>query len=348
MGIVSEWELKARLQPRSAELKRVDIAVLAWAKQGNGANGANVNAVRIQFDAWKSAQAAEYARLRPAADELNAEVVRQSAVPAAAPAGGAAPTQVLPVGWRLVAYDPALHGGALLPVAQRVAALTTAEIARVNEAVRRARAAVTLARDAVLEAARLKRFAAAPVPPPERACLDFFGAYDAARLQKLVENFRALVLAFDGTPDFIDVRNRVQWADTYGGCVRRNLVAKSAKGELSLSGKVEMLMGRAFLGGGNYEKSTDDTIATLAHEFAHGALNAVDVPDLDAAGAFQCARVSDDPAHADFGNSREPFAHQSSTEAMDKVLAQFHPAYALVNADNYGQFTKRVLIAARG
>jgi hypothetical protein len=69
----------------------------------------------------------------------------------------------------------------------------------------------------MLGAARLKRFTATPVPSPEHAGLDFFGVYAAACLHKRVEHFRARVQAFEGMPNVSEVRNRVQWGDTYGG-----------------------------------------------------------------------------------------------------------------------------------
>ena len=58
--------------------------------------------------------------------------------------------------------------------------------------------------------------------------------------------------------------------------------------------------------------------------------------------------MSDGPADADFGNSVDPFGHQSSQEAMDTTLARFRPEYAVVNADSYGQFTKRILLKKGG
>jgi hypothetical protein len=186
------------------------------------------------------------------------------------------------------------------------------------------------------------------MPPEEQAFADFFGAFDATRLSRIVANFQVLALAFESTPDFTDCRNRTLWSTTYGGCVRRNLAVKTAQGELTLAGTVSMLFGRSFLGAGGYAKTTDDTIATLVHEFSHGSLNTVDVPDVDAVGNFRCTRQSDDEANANFGNSTDPHNHQTSTEPMDMVLAKFKPKYAMVNADCYGQFTKRILMQNKG
>lgn len=345
MSIVTEWEIKTRgLMPRSVEIKKVDSAVKEWATKGQGPRDANMQNLWTVFSAWKTAKAPEYNRIKAQADELEGELaLKWSAKPQIA---GVVASQVKPVGWKLVAYNPRTHGGSMLPAAQHAPALTPAEITKVNEAIRRVRMGVEAARNAMLTVAKRQMFKS-PMPAEEQTYTDFFGPYDATRLNRIVTNFQVLVLAFINTPDFIDVRNRTQWSTTYGGCVRRNLAAKN-KGVLSLAGTVAMLVGRAFLGTGSYQKTTDDTIATLVHEFAHGALNAVDVPDVDAMGNFLCTRQSDDPNNADFGNSTDPFGHQCGTEAMDKVLARFKPEYAIVNADSYGQFTKNLLIYKSG
>jgi hypothetical protein len=344
MTIVTEWEIKTRMTPRSAELRLLDAAVLTWATSGQGVRNINMTNVSTALGTWRTAQTGEYARIRVPADALQTELTLKGISPGIV--GGIAPSQVAPKGWRLVAYDPLVHGGSLLPVPAQTGALSATEIARINEAIKRATAAVVMARDAILEVARRQDFSP-PLRIEEQAYVDFFGAYDATRLQKIVKNFRALAIAFESTPEFLDVRNRTVWSTTYGGCVRRDLVDGTGQ-QLALRGTVQMLFGRAFLGTGSYEKTTDDTIATLVHEFAHGVLNAVDVPDVDNSGVFQCTRASDVPTDADFGNSTDPFAHQCGTETLDRLLAQFHPAYAAVNADSYGQFTKRLLIAKRG
>jgi hypothetical protein len=345
VAIQNEWEIKTfAVKPRSAELKLLDTAVKDWASRGPGVAGANLKSSWAAFQTWKGAQAGEYNRIKGAADGLQ-QALAEVWDPKAQVAGGGA-SSVQPLGWVLVNYNPATHGGSLLPVDQQVPPLTATEISRVNEAMRRVKVAIAGARDAMV-----KIQGGQGTVEERKAHADFFGAADATRLQKLVLNFRALVLAFEGKPQFIDCRNRTVWANTYGGCVRRDLrVIEANTKALSLSGSVEMLMGRSFLGasGRGYAATTDDTIATLVHEFAHGALNAVDVPDVDATGAFGCARQSDDPANADFGNSTDPFNHQCSQEADDIVLATHRPDYALVNADNYGQFTKRLLMEAKG
>jgi hypothetical protein len=92
----------------------------------------------------------------------------------------------------------------------------------------------------------------------------------------------------------------------------------------------------------NYGASTDSTVGTLIHEFAHGAINAVDVPPVSTTGAWTHTRKSDDPAHNDFGDSTDNSV-QASTIPMDKLLAKHQPDYAVVNADNYGQFACALL-----
>jgi hypothetical protein len=339
MSIVTEWGIKTRaLRVRSTELKAVDDAVLTWATKGQGLRDVNMQTVWTKFSAWKTAKPPEYTAIQAPADELQGELARQW-TNKPAQMGGVGASNVAPSGWRLVVYA----GTDLLPANQQAPPMTPAQISKVNEAMRRVKLAVEAARDTMLAVAKRKNFTA-PMPAEEQAFTDFFGAYDEDRFNRVVANFQVLVLAFNGTPTFTDCRNRRVWANTYGGCVRANLATKSAKGVLALTGSVNMLIGRAFLGGGTYEKTSDDTICTLAHEFAHGSINAVDVPDVDNAGVFQCGRVSDDPAHADFGNSTDPFGHQSSQEPMDIIMARHHPEYALVNADCYGQFTKRILL----
>jgi hypothetical protein len=363
MSIVTEWEIKTRGQRvRSAQLREVDAAVLVWATMGQGQKDVNMQTVWTKFSAWKTAVPAEYGIIRAAADELENELARQWRNKPAQMAGVGA-SGVTPTGWRLVMYA----GADLVAANQRVPPMNAAQISKINEAMRRVKLAVTSARDAMLRVAKRRQFAF-PMPEEEIAFTDFFGPFDEDRMNRVVSNFQALVLAFDGTPNFIDVRNRQVWANTYGGCVRRNLVVRSGQAALgggvaakaaavgqavaapkpqaaiSLSGSVEMLVGRAFIGSGSYAKTTDDTICTLVHEFAHGTINAVDVPDVDANGVFQCTRQSDNPAHPNFGNSTDPFGHQSSQEPMDKIMARHHPEYALVNADCYGQFTKRILM----
>ena len=348
MSIVTEWEIKTRAAlPRSAELKKVDAAVNVWASKGQGIKDVNMQHVWNEFSAWKLAKSAEYGKIRLFADQLEIELANKwSAKPAQI--GGVQSSNTKPVGWRLVNYDPLIHGGSMLPGGQHAPPLTPAQIQKVNEAMRRVQGAVESARDALIKIAGRKSFAVVPTPTEEKAYLDFFGAYDATRFARVLDNFKALMLAFNGTPNFIDVRNRTVWATTYGGCVRANLVVKATGQSLSLSGSVEMLMGRAFLGSGGYEKTTDDTIGTLVHEFSHGTVNAVDVPETDGVGAFQCTRTSDNPADAAFGNSTDPFGHQASTEALGLLLAQFKPEYAIVNADAYGQFTRRILTSKGG
>lgn len=341
MAIENVWLIRTvSLRARSAELRTLDDSVNVWATKGQGVKDQNMRAVWTAFSAWKTARPNEYAMIKAAADELENELAaRWSAKPQMA---GLVASALRPVGWQLQGYP----GNDPVPQDQQVGALTTAEVAKINEAMLRAPSAVEAARNAILKVEVKRRGSSSAALAEEQTFTDFFGAFDAIRFPRILENFQVLALALKGIPKFSDWRNDRVWADTYGGCVRRMLGTR-ANGALSLTGTVDMRFGRAFLGKGSYEKTSDDTVATLVHEFAHGALRAVDVPDVDANGNFQCARVSDDPANADFGNSTDAMNHQCSTEAMDKILAQFHPEYAAVNADNYAQFTKAIMIAKR-
>jgi hypothetical protein len=341
MAIENVWLIRTVvLRARSAELRTVDDAVNVWATQGQGVKDQNMQAVWTAFSAWKSARPNEYAMIKAAADELQDELAaRWSAKPQMA---GLSASALGPVGWQLQAYP----GNDPLPQDQQVGALTTTEVAKINEAMMRAPSAVEAARNAILKVDVNHRRSSPAVLAEEQTFTDFFGSFDATRFAQILENFQVLVLAFKNIPKFTDWRNDKDWADTYGGCVRRKL-GRRTSGALGLAGIVDIRFGRAFLGKGSYEKTSDDTVATLVHEFAHGALRAVDVPDVDANGNFQCTRVSDDPADPDFGDSTDAMNHQCSNEAMDKILAQFHPEYAAVNADNYAQFTKAIMIAKR-
>lgn len=279
---------------------------------------------------------------------LSAQQLRQVTPNVATGPGVVAGGALQPIGWRLQAYNYSNP----LPVAQQVDDLNTIGIARINEAMTRTPAAVEAARDAITRISTIRRNNT-PTNQLSRkdqimvqAFTDFFGAFDADRFERIRENFEVLALAFKNVPNFSDWRNDRIWANTFGGCVRRNLRTRTTQGALALTGAVDIRFGQAFLRRGTYEVTSDATIATLVHEFAHGAVNAVDVPEVDATGTFQWARQSDDPTDPDFGNSTDPHNHQSSNEADDKLLAHFKPEYAVVNADNYAQFTTALLLAA--
>jgi hypothetical protein len=343
MGIVQEWEIRTRaVRGRSAELKKTDAAVLVWATSGPGGGSANLQTTWTAFSAWKTAKPMEYQTIRVPADELESELARVWTARPANLGNNVRSSQTRPEGWTLVAYA----GLDLVPPGDRVGALSGPEIQRINEAFRRAKSAVELARDALIKIQSPNGF-----PPQlnadQQSYIDFFGAYDANRFQKVLGNMTGLALAFKNTPRVTDYRNQAEWWKEYGGCVRANLIS-NAGGSVSLTGTVDILIGRGFLMRGGYAGTTDATVGTLVHEFSHGTFAAVDVPEVDAFGNFACTRESDTPGDYNFGNSTDPFHHQASQEADDKLLATHHPGYAVVNADSYAQFVRAVLQRSHG
>jgi hypothetical protein len=349
MSIVRDWIIRTvALRIRSADLRTLDTAVNTWATKGQGPKDQNMKDVWRDFQPWKKANPLENKVIKAAADELQKELATVWNEKPKMMAGVGA-SALKPIGWQYQAYD----NSDLLPQGQQLGELTMSEIAKINEAMMRAPSAVAAAHKALTRVGYLRRNGtpANELTMDDKAAVEafanFFGAYDADRFERIADNFQVLVLAFKNTPKFADWRNDRAWKDTYGGCVRDNLGKKDKSGTLNLTEEVEILFGRAFLGKGNYEKTSDDTVATLVHEFAHGSIDAVDVPDVDDQGNFQCGRQSDDPKARNFGNSTDAMNHQCSNERMDKVLAKFKPEYAVVNADNYAQFTKTLLIAKK-
>ena len=346
MGIVSEWTLRTRaVKSRSATLSALDATVNTLATKGPGAKDANVLALVGAFRAWKTAEPAEVRQLAGPAGELATEVIAtyekgKKQLP------GISASEVKPVGWTYKAWDPIVNNFTTAVAAgdKQPDALSADQIQRVNEAMRRARTAAQLARDAMVRLIGRNNFANLPLPVEEQSYLDYFGPFDATRAQKVLHNFKILTIAFEKGPVMIDLRNTEYGKTCYAACYRSNLGSKAAKtGELSLTGKVDMFLGRDFFKKGDYDKSTDNTIGTLVHEFAHGAFDAVDVPPVNALGGWGHTRKSDDPTSRDFGESTNN-SIQASTPDADKLLAKHKPAYAIVNADCYGQFARQILM----
>jgi hypothetical protein len=255
---------------------------------------------------------------------------------------------VAPTGWTYVAYDNANanHNWAG-PVTGVAKPLTHAETARINESLRRSKAAVELARDTLIKLPRDPSLWKGT--KEENAYTDFFGAFDEVRYQLVLENYRALVLAFDGQPNVVDIRNTTAGGNCYAACVRRNLKTK-VNGSMALSGRVDIFLGQAFLGGGGgalagrYESGTDATVGTLIHEFAHGAINAVDAPMVNPAGTAWTLTPNLTVGAADYGISPDPWNNQASTPEDDRNLARFDASVAVRSADNYGQFARAILM----
>lgn len=343
MSILSFWPIRtAAVKPRSAELKKLDGSVANLAQKGQGAKDDNSLAALNDFSDWKDARPAEFTKVGNAATELETELVSLYSK-GKSQLKNAMSTNVKPTGWKYVAWDEATWGftTALSKYDQVPAQLSTAETMRINESIRRVKLAVNYARDAMIRVAGGKSVGAELT-----AYTDYFGAKDDKRIKKVRDHFTVLSLAFDRGPDIVDLRNTKYGKTCYAACFRKSLAVNN-KGSLSLSGSVNMFLGRLFFGAGNYEKTTDDTIGTLVHEFAHGACNAVDVPPVDEHGAWTHTRTSDDPNDNDFGDSTDN-AIQASTQERDKLLAKWKPDYAVVNADNHGQFATRLLVLNKG
>ena len=254
---------------------------------------------------------------------------------------------VAPVGWSYVAYDPTNPRHNWAGAQTGTQALNFSQTARINEAFARTKDAVKQARDALL---RFPRDGGAWTnTDDQKSYIDYFGAYNDARFQHVLENFRILALAFDGNPNVIDIRNTASGGACYAACVRANLKTVSS-GSLALTGRVDIYLGKAFFSdtgpiSQRYASSTDATVTTLVHEFAHGSFKAVDVPMVNPGGTAWTAQPANlTPGHDDYGVSPDPWRNQASTEAEDKKVAKFAPAAAVRSADNYGQFTREVLM----
>ena len=347
MAIFASWKIRtARLMNRSSQLVALDATVTTVARSGPGAGDVNILACYQAFLDWKGAKPAEFNVIKSAADELEADL-RGLYRHAKLPIAGIKSSGVRPVGWNLVAFHPVTHSfTTALPPHNQIGALSPIQIQRVNESFRRVKNAVTRARDAMITVAKRQQFSR-PMPIEEQLYTDYFGAYDKDRVVKVRQNFQVLYLAFDSTPNMVDLRDTRYGLTCYAACYRANHRVVDTKGSVSLGGKVNLFLGRAFLGKGDYVNTTDATVGTLVHEFAHGACNAVDVPPVNNLGNFTHARKSDDAGHNDFGASTDNNI-QASTDSADKLLAKHKPAYAVVNADCYGQFAKQILLARSG
>jgi hypothetical protein len=246
-------------------------------------------------------------------------------------------------GWAYEAFDPTVWTWTTAVTSNAQDELTKAQETRITESLRRAKAAVSYAHTAVVDLAKLTRFSSPPTLF-ESIYIDYFGAFDAGRIAKVKRNFTILKLALDRGPTIIDLRDTTYGLSCYAACFRGNLGVSNSSGQVSVGSALKVFLGRSFFATGvmNYGASTDSTVGTLIHEFAHGAINAVDVPPVSATGAWTHARKSDDPAHNDFGDSTDNSV-QASTIPLDKLLAKHQPDYAVVNADNYGQFACALL-----
>lgn len=248
-------------------------------------------------------------------------------------------------GWAYMDWDQATWPWTTAVTSGAQGPLSMAQTSRITEAFRRAKTAIGYAHSAVVELARLPALPSRPLSVEHQSYVDYFGAFDKTRIARVKQNITVLKLAFDRGPTIVDVRDTEYGKGCYAACFRGKVATiDGTTGQATVLSSLQVFLGRAFFlkGALNYGDTTDATVGTLIHEFAHGAIDAVDVPPVNAAGGWTHARKSDDATHRDFGDSTDN-SIQASTVELDKLLAMHKPDYALVNADNYGQFAAALL-----
>jgi hypothetical protein len=252
-------------------------------------------------------------------------------------------------GWAYSPFDPVEFSWTVELTTNLQGPLSSAMTARFTEALRRTKMALLLAHEVLIDISGLSTFPTVPTME-QQIYLDYFGPFDKARISKLKRNYTVLKLAVEKGPRIVDLRDTDFGLNCYAACFRADLGTKdTVTGQVSVLNAITVFLGRAFFAPSamNYSGSTDATVGTLIHEFAHGAINAVDVPPVNAQGSWTHPRKSDNPADDDFGNSTDNQI-QASTIPLDKLLATHKPNYAVVNADNYGQFAAALLTSRGG
>lgn len=206
----------------------------------------------------------------------------------------------------------------------------------------RAKHGAEVARNAMLEVKRRNNLNATPLPPEDTAYRKLFR--NPALIQTVLDRFTVLQLAFSPNPTVVDVRNTLYGTTCYAACFRRDLTVKSAHhGALTLSGGVEVFLSRGFFVGGDYEASTNATVGTLVHEFAHGSFSAVDAPRVMSNGNWE---LTPSTTPRNLWESPDK-SKQSNTPELDRRLANKEPRAAIVNADNYGEYAKTLITQAQ-
>lgn len=256
---------------------------------------------------------------------------------------------VVASGWTYVPFDGSNPGHAWAGAVTGMETMNVSKTAKINEAFRRTKRAVDLARDKLSKLSRNPSSWGGPNTITQSLYVNYFGAFDAARFLHVLDNYSIMALAFNDAPNVIDIRNTASGGKCYAACIRRNLKSE-LNGSLALLGKVEIFLGQAFLNGGGalnakYATGTDATVGTLIHEFAHGSFSAVDAPMVNPTRTgWTQVPVTLTPGHNNYGLSPDPWNNQASTDAEDRALAAFAPAVAIRNADNYGQFAVQLLM----
>lgn len=261
-------------------------------------------------------------------------------------------SSISPSGWNHVPWtSPPYTWTTAVPNSNKQGDLSSIQITQINEAFRRAKKGVQLARDELIKL-NPSSFTQSTLSFTAKAYVDYFGAYDSKRFQEVLRNMGFLTLAFEDkahTPNVIDLRDTQYGMTCYAACFRNDL--RNTSSSQALTGHVNIFLGRSFFLGSvgsskksSYSESSDATITTLVHEFAHGAINAVDAPPVDSSNNWKLAPAHlTDPTHADHGETPQNDI-QASTPSDDKKLALKAPSVAIRNADCYGQFVKEHLM----
>nr|WP_199039234.1 hypothetical protein [Dyella sp. ASV24] len=247
-------------------------------------------------------------------------------------------------GWSYAPFDPVEFSWTSAITSGFHGALSLTQTSRVTEALRRTKMALGFAHRAMVRISKVTSFSS-PATTEEALYISSFGSYDARRIARVMRNFTVLKLAIDRGPRIVDMRDTDYGLRCYAACFRGTLgQTDGGTGQVSVLSALTVFLGRAFFVSGtmNYGDSTDATVGTLVHEFAHGAINAVDVPPVDASGTWLHARESDIPTDTNFGASTDNSV-QASTATTVRLLGQHKPDYAIVNADSYGQFASGML-----
>lgn len=341
---IDTWKVKLQAIPFYTQSPELKFLTTAFTLYSTNASQSNIAKLDVAFKAWDSKISPQVAEEKRKLGTTKADLAHTIAQ--ANPLTKNLRSSVRPVGWLLVAWTRLAYSwtSPVVPP-NKQAPLTGPQISRVNEAFRRAKAATELARDTMIAINKTKQFSA-PVGGNEKLYQKYFGQYDETRFRTVLENFQVLALAFGNEPNVVDLRNTTYGVNCYAACFRTKLGTRGAKKhDLSLTGKVDIFLGRHFFAGGGYAGSTDATVGTLVHEFAHGAINAVDAPPVnpDDSWRLQPKHHPGNPLHNDYGESPNN-SIQASTPGDDAKLALKEPAIAIRNADCYGQFSKDVLL----
>lgn len=326
----SEWKESANTISafkQSTQLKDITTAVDAYcANPTSYAKKINIQAALATWE--KSALpnvVTEKTTLAPAVTKLKTFLATVS--------GPTITSSITARGWTPKAWSLAAYAWTTaVPPVSALKELSPSKISRVNETISRAGRAAISARDVVIQVARKKLVA--PLNDDDRLFVDYFGN-NPTHCAIVAERFKILALAFSNSPVMVDVRNTVFGLTCYAACLRNDLTTK-ASGSLTLNGRVEMFLGRDFFKTGSYDTTTDATVGTLIHEFAHGAFSAVDAPKVDASNNWELTPSADEEWASPVNSE------QSSTVELDKRLAAKEPRAAIVNADNY-EFARLLL-----